>query len=141
MATIKQERLKKLISENISNSKAELLKKAGYSESVSKRPSQVFKSNTIQALIKKADNIGITDELCLEAIKKIIKAKSQKATLQAVKFFMSIKYPMTKAKYSEINIDQSKQMTIQIVSNIPNETPDETPNETPNIIQPKPLKE
>jgi hypothetical protein len=76
MVTIKQNKIIKLnLSENI-RTKGELLRSAGYSETTSKRPSQVLESKGIQELQAQSQSIdGLDDKTLLQGISKAIKAQ------------------------------------------------------------------
>ena len=77
MATVKQKKLAKKLSENISangkrtKSMGKMMLESGYSHSTSHRPSQVLKSNTFIKLLGKA---GISDKLLAKKLMEGINA-------------------------------------------------------------------
>lgn len=83
MATPKQEKFIKLVLENLgvsgsTRSLGELMREAGYSESMCKNPQMVFESETVQDGIK--DFVNQLDDKRKRAITHITESKLEKST-------------------------------------------------------------
>jgi len=93
--THKQIKAVELLTANASEgiSKAEILRIAGYSESTQRQPSRVFESEQVQALMAKAEAVGITDDLLIKKIKEAIESPDLKTAIDSVFKWIRLKYP------------------------------------------------
>lgn len=83
--------------------KGELLIKAGYAPSTSLKPYRVLQSRGVQELLKKAENIGLNDELCLNKVKEAITSRNLPLAVNTIFNFWRVKYPQEKTP--NVNID------------------------------------
>lgn len=93
MPTPKQEKLIKLVSENLrisgnTKSLGELMLEAGYSKSMSKTPSQVFESETIKEGIE--DFVKMLDDKRRLAITHINKKKMEKSSARDLAYITDV---------------------------------------------------